>query len=263
MKVNISNSLFYILLLSVMVSCKSRKQTVKVPVKGDSVATVVSKKAENLELLKSKDVGFNTLSLKGKVRLDFNGKEDNANVNLRLKKDEVIWLSITGFAGIEGARVRITPDSIQVINRLQSVYLNKPFSYIHTFGSRQLSFSMLQDIVSGNTVDEFMLERSDLVLEDGKWVLSGKRADLAYRVLFNTLLKTEVNHLTDLKSGQAVKVAYGEYQDIDATLFPTTVNINTMSGTKKVAIDLNFSKIERNLPLDFPFNVPKKYEVLN
>ncbi|EDM37101.1 hypothetical protein PBAL39_04863 [Pedobacter sp. BAL39] len=263
MKINISNSFLGLMLMLAVASCKTRKQTVKVPVNADSTATMVNKKSENLELLKSKDVGFNTLSLKGKARLEFNGKEDNASINLRMKKDEVIWLSITGFAGIEGARVRITPDSIQVLNRLQGVYLNKPFSYIYNYGSRQLNFKTLQSILLGNTISDFMSAGSDLELEAGNWVLSGKRGDLGYRLLFNTLLKTEVNNLSDLKSGQALKVTYGDYQQIDATLYPTTVAISTMSGTKKVAIDLDFSKIERNLPLDFPFNVPKKYEVLN
>jgi hypothetical protein len=36
-----------------------------------------------------------------------------------------------------------------------------------------------------------------------------------------------------------------------------------MAGTKKVNLQLDYTKVDRNIPLDFPFSVPKNYELVN
>lgn len=233
--------------------------------KTGSHTVVNSRKSENLALLKKHDLNFNTLSLKGKASLNINGNSNNVNMNIRMKKDEQIWVSITAIAGIEVARVLITPDSIKVRNNFQSVYLKKPFTYIHTYTNKQVSFKMLQSVLSGNTIEAFMVESSDLELgqPNGVWELKGQQQDLAYRVLFNTLLKVSENNMNDVKSAKALKVVYGDYQKVNEGLFPSAMQISSMAGIKQVGVNLDFSSVERNLQLDFPFSVPKKYEVIN
>ena len=263
MKRNILNSLLLLALLSIAVGCKSKKNIVKAPEQPVTAVPVVNKKLENLKLLKSKDLPFNTFSLKGHVNLDLDGKENGVNVNIRVKKDQMIWVSLTAFAGIEVARALITPDSLIVRNNIQSLAIKKPFSYIYKFTSKQVTFKMLQSVISGNTIDELMNENAVLELNEGAFSLNGDKGDLAFRVLFNTLLKTQELNLNDVKAGQALKVVYSDYQDITGALFPSVIKLNSISGRKKTNIDFDFSKIERNLPLDFPFSVPKRFELIN
>lgn len=257
------NRLIYmVLVMGALLGCKVRKAVVVVP-PTDAAKVMSSKKAENLALLKKNDLAFNTLALKGKAALDINGNTNNVSMNIRMKKDEMIWISVTAIAGIEVARVLITPDSLKVRNNFQNVYLKKPFSYVHTFTNKQVNFKLLQSIFSGNTIDDFMTEESELEQKDGVWVLKGQQQDLAYRVLFNTLMKVQENNLNDVRSGKALKVVYGDYQKVADELFPSSMQISSMAGAKNVGLKLDFSKIERNLPLDFPFSVPGKYEVIN
>lgn len=245
-----------------LLACKTKKAIVTLP-KNDSSTMAGTRKSETLVLLKKNDLSFNTLSLRGKAGLNINGNSNNVSMNIRMKKDEMIWVSVTAIAGIEVARVLITPDSIKVRNNFQSVYLKKPFNYIHAFTNKQVSFKLLQSMFSGNTIDDFMVEQSELEQLNGVWELKGQQQDLAYRVLFNTLLKVSENNLNDVKSGKALKVVYGDYQKVIDDLFPSSMQISSMAGIKQIAINLDFSKIERNVSLDFPFSVPKKYEVIN
>lgn len=245
-----------------LLACKTKKTVVAVP-KAAENTVVDSRKSGNLALLKKNDLSFHTLSLKGKADLDINGNSNKVSMNIRMKKDEMIWVSITAIAGIEVARVLITPDSIKVRNNFQNVYLKKPFDYVHGFTNKQVSFKLLQSVFSGNTIDDFMVEQSELEQLNGVWELKGQQQDLAYKVLFNTLMKVGENNLNDVKSGKALKVVYGDYQKVINELFPSSMQISSLAGTKKIDIKLDFSKIERNLPLDFPFSVPKKYEVIN
>jgi len=262
MKRNTLNSLLVITLLIALAGCKTKKTTV-VPPPVVKAPVVNAKKLENLKLLKGKDLPYNTLSLKGKANLDMNGNTNSVTMNVRMQKDQKIWVSFTAIAGIEVARALITPDSLLVRNNWQSVSLRKPFSYIYNFTSKQLTFKMLQSLLAGNTIDELMNENAELELNGGLFTLNGDKGSLAYGVLFNTFLKTATLQLNDVKAGQALKVEYSDYQDVTGALFPSVIKLNSMSGKKKINIAFDFSKIERNLPLEFPFTVPKRFEAIN
>lgn len=262
MKKNTLNKLLVLLLVAVTVSCKTKKNIVKNPsVAAEKVAT--NKTAENLKLLRSKDFSYTTLSLKAKADLNIDGNENGVSMNVRMKKDEVIWISITAIAGLEVARAMITPDSLLVLSRLQGTVLKKPFSYIYNFANRQITFKMLQSVLTGNTVTEFMAEPATLTQNTGAFMLSGQKMNLSYSILFNNLLKSALVNLNDVKAGQAMKVDYANYQLVDSVLFPSTVKVNSQSGKRKVNIAFDFSKIERNIPLEFPFTVPKRFEIIN
>jgi hypothetical protein len=264
MRRNILSKAALLLVLTLAGACKTKKAIVVVPKTTESSTSAAeTRKSETIQLLRSKDLAFTTLSLKAKADLDINGNSNNVTMNIRMQKDKMIWVSITAVLGIEVARAVITPDSIKVRNNLQSVYLKKPFSYAYRYTNKQVDFSLLQSIFSGNTIAAFMKNTAGLTQENDSWVLGGQQQDLAYRILFNTLLKVSEDNLNDVTSGQALKVVYGDYQKVNDALFPTKLKINSIAGKQKIGIDMEFSKIESNVPLDFPFTVPKKYEVIN
>lgn len=263
MRRNTLSNVMLIAMVTLTMACKTKKAIVAVPKSADTTVMADTKKSENIKLLRDKDLAFNTLSLRAKANLNINGNTNNVTMNIRMHKNEKIWVSITAIAGIEVARALITPDSIKVRNNFQNVYLKKPFSYAYKYTNKQVDFQLLQSIFSGNTISAFMKESAMLSQESGAWVLSGEQDDLAYRVLFNTLLKVSEDNLNDVKTGQALRVAYGEYQKVNDALFPSSLKINSIAGKQKINLDLDFSKIESNVPLDFPFSVPKNFEIIN
>jgi hypothetical protein len=260
-KSTLQNSLLILLLFSTVVACKTKKSIVKAP--DTAVAVANNKKAENLSLLKGKDIPFNTLALKGKVSLDMNGNVNNVSMTIRIQKDQKIWASVTAIAGIEVARALITPDSVFLRNNLQSVGVKKPFSYLNSFTSKQVTFKMLQSILSGNTIAEFTNDQAALNSDAGVFTARGTQGELAFSVLFNTLLKTSELNMNEVRAGKSLKVVYSDYQQVADALFPSVVKINSMSGTKKTNLAFDFSKIERNVQLDFPFTLPKRFEIIN
>ncbi|MEE1946879.1 DUF4292 domain-containing protein [Pedobacter sp. KR3-3] len=263
MKRNILSSLLLALVVFGL-GCKPKKIIVATPPVSQEQPAQPDKKQDNLNLLKGKDLSFNTLALKGKTKLDINGDENSVTINIRIQKDKKIWAIITAAGGIvEVARAVITPDSLLLLNKLEKTYTKKPFSYIYNFTNKQISFGLLQAIFAGNTIPEFTTMDANLVQENGVWVLSGNSGDLAYRTLFNTLLKPAEVTLNDAKAAQALKVSYGKYTPVNNALFPSSVKINTMSGEKKINIEIEFTKIESNVPVDFPFTVPKNFQVIN
>lgn len=257
-----NNYWLLIFVLLTLTACKSRKKLVKVP---DIAAKVPAndKKIENLQMLRGKDIPFNTLSMRGKASLEMNGQSNQVNMAVRLLKNEKIWVSLTAIAGIEVARALITPDSILVRNNIQAVGIRKPFSYLYRFSTNQLNFNMLQAVLTGNTIPELMKPEAELDTQQGVFKLDGQQMNLAYTVLFNTLLKPGELLFNDQRAGQAMKVVYSEYQQVTDAVLPTVLTINSQTGTKRTNISLDFTKIDRNVPLDFPFTLPKRFEIIN
>ncbi len=267
MKRNILNSVLLLSLVVCGTACRPKKVIVATPppvvVNTPPVVTPVDRKPDNLAMLKGKDLPFNTLSLRGKASLNVGGDENNVTMNIKIEKDKKIWVSITGIAGIEGARAVITPDSLLLRNNLQKTYLKKPFNYIYGFTNKQVNFGLLQALLSGNTMPDLMTVKSALVQDNGVWVLTGTNGDLSYRTAFNTLLKIAETTLNDAKSAQALKVIYGEYTPVNNALFPSSLKLNSMSAAKKIDINIEFVKIESNVPVEFPFSIPKNYTAVN
>ncbi|MNL21703.1 hypothetical protein D3C87_1430060 [compost metagenome] len=149
-------------------------------------------------------------------------------------------------------------------NNFQSVYLKKPFSYLHRYANKQLSFDWLESILSGNTIADFVNEKATINVNNGLWMLEGEKETLAFKVFFDALLKVSENNINDIKAGQALKVVYaGAYHEINGALLPKGATISSRVGGKNVNIELEYSSIERNVNLEFPFTVPGRYEVLN
>lgn len=262
MKRNILNSALLGVALLTLFSCRPKKEIVKAPEAAKDVA-VADKKSDNFAMLRSRDLTFNTLSLKGKAQLNVDGQENGVTLNVRIKKDEKIWFNITALGGaFEVVRGIITPDSLLLMNRQQRTVLRKPFSYLYDYTNKQVNFGWLQSILTGNTFKEFMVEKSSLKLENGVWMLNGTEQSLAYSVLFNTLLKPSELHLNDAAEAQALQVNYDKYTPINNGLFPLDLKINSAVSNKKINIAVEFVKTDVNVGVEFPFTVPKGFEVI-
>ncbi|WP_316798765.1 DUF4292 domain-containing protein [Pedobacter frigidisoli] len=263
MKRNTINSALLLGSIVFATACKPKKEIVVAPPTTPTETKTDNSKTQALTLLNNKQLRFNTLSLKAKASLDIAGDANDVTMNFRIKDKEVIWVSITALGGAyEPARALITPDSIKIMNRAKSQYLSKPFSYIYNFTNKQVNFNTLQAILTGNAASEFLTAQSDVKQENGVWLVSGRKQDLDYRLLFNTLFKVAETNLNDTKNGQALKVSYTDYQKLNESLFPSALQINTLSGTKKINISLQFVKIDGNVPVEFPFKVPKSYTLV-
>jgi len=69
---------------------------------------------------------------------------------LKMRKDSVIWLSISPALGIEVARMVITPDSVKFIDKWNDQYFIGDYEIMQERLDLGFDFSLLQDMVVGN-----------------------------------------------------------------------------------------------------------------
>jgi len=243
----------------------SKKDTtvLKVPViiKDSSFNTVPA--ATALNALNRNKITFKTFSSKAKVEYeDRNGKQPDFNAFIRLKKDSVLWISISStFLGIEAFRLYITPDTIILLNKLDKSVEYHSFSYIESFAHIPMDFRLLQNILVGNPVyvgDSIVSYR-----QTENHVLIGTVGDYFKNLITLAAASGHLERIKlddiDLSQNRTASLLYGNYEKNPGFDFATDREIN-VSEKSKVDITIQFKQYEFNKELSFPFGIPRNYK---
>lgn len=262
MRKDILNKTFILFTFIAFTSCKAKKAALP-PVTPVAPAAaekpIKNSNAEIIAKLQAKQPAFNTLSIKAKGELKIDGKGQDVNMSIRIKNGEAIWVSVSMV--IEGVRALITPDSIKIMHRLDNIYIRKPFSYIYQFTNKQVDFKAIQGLLTANAFPQTLSPSAEFSSKDNQTEVKGALAGLVYHLLFNSNNNLIQNNITDQNNGQNLNVSYADFGSIKSLELPQTVNINSEANNKKISIALNYNSITADEPVDFPFNVPKRYTV--
>jgi len=259
---NILNKLFVVVALLAFTACKSHKQLVvnkkadTTSVKANAEAAAVANK---IEQIKAHQITYTSFSGKAKTKLDVNGNSNDVTLNVRILRNQKIWISITAFAGIEAARALITPDSIQVLNKLDGTYLKKPFSYIYKYASPQVNYNTIESLLVGNAIPELLVDRGSIAPDNGNVVLSGNLGDLIYKMIVDPDLKVSQTNLSNPAELQALQVNNSSFIQADNRTVPSEINIASTVKNKNFKADLHYVKVDFDQPQDFPFSIPKRF----
>jgi len=256
-----------------LTGCRSTKSIQTAITKKDGAAPGVSDTANRADSLlfmehlhqgvAARRIEFNTFSAKLKVSFQGrDGKRNDFNANLRMKKDSVLWLSVNALLGFEAFRVLITPDSIKVLNKMDKVLQLRSMSYVQEIARLPFGFSEIQDLIMGNPI-----------YFDGRMISYKKEGGtvsiLSVDDLFRHLLTLDPegfralhSKLDDLDGVRArtADVTYGEYEKPDGMQFSTYRKI-TVSEKSKLDIEMKYKQYAFNEALNFPFNIPKNYKL--
>lgn len=257
------NTLSKIILFSVLLvafGCKARKPAAPL-VTGTKTEVEEGTKAETLSRITQKQVDYNTAVIKAKADLSIDNNNNDVGMNIRMEKGKAIWVAVTAIANLEVARVLITPDSIKILNKLESTYIKKPFSYVHRFVNTKVDFSMLQNLFIGNAMAGTLASTSTIDVNGGQTQIKGDLAGLAYLLIFNGNNNLIQSNLNDKVASQTLLVNYAEYRKVSNEEVPHVISIKSNVANKNVAINLNYSFVSLNQPVEFPFNVSKRFTV--
>lgn len=260
MRKNIASKLLIVCCLLIMVSCKARKQVLVARKADSSAKSVDNKVSSKLNAIRAKQVNFNTFSGKAKTKLNINGNSNDVTLNIRIERDKRIWVSITAILGVEAARALITPDSILLINRLQGVYLRKPFSYVYKYASTQVNYKTLESLLIGNAVPELLSEKAELTNADGNTTLSGSLQDLLYKLVLGADLKVTQTNLSNQNEGQSLQVTNNSFIQATNRVMPSQIDIASVVKDKKIQVNLHYTKADFDVQQEYPFNIPANYE---
>ncbi len=255
MKKNISISICIALLFISATACKTKKLATQ------NTAKITSKSP--LAKITAAQINFNTFTTKAKTSLRLDGKEyPDVILNIRIKNNETIWVSATAYGLVEVGRVLITPDSIKILNKIQSEITLKPFAFIHNYTSNKINFATLQAILVGNPMPFVLSPQTQIKTDTSGTILQGLVDNLTYQTNYNKSLNVVSALLNNVLASQKLEINYSQFTNLAGQVLPTQVNLNSSVSSKNITANMLYISQELNTPLDFPFNIPKRYTVI-
>ncbi len=232
-------------------------------------ATVVDlalfdEKANNFKI---QEVDFDYLTTKSKFSFK-NKREDldNANINLRVKKDSLIWFSVTAL-GFEVARGLISPREITVLDKFHKDYYTYDYAELSRRFQFDLSYPLLQSLIVGD-LPAPRRANQPLYRKDGAILLRQLSDRLTLDNYFGESSgKLEHVLATQPFSQNTLKLDYADLKNLNGYLFPYATSIRLDSRPapdqpfEPTEIEIKHSRVEvmNNNP-GFPFAIPASYE---
>lgn len=71
---------------------------------------------------------YQWMSARMNGKLQMASGEMNFSGTVRMRRDSVVWMSVTALMGMESARALITQDSVVFVNRMDQTYLAEPYA---------------------------------------------------------------------------------------------------------------------------------------
>lgn len=206
-------------------------------------------------------MGFQTFN--GKAKLDMDN-QPNVTANIHIKEDSVIWISVTAILGIEAVRVKITPDSLVIMNKLKHTVTRRSISFLQDFLKAPVTFSDVQNIILGNPV--FMHgEVTSYKHPHNKWFVTISNGSLVNFVTITDKDKKFYIRHTRLQDSTATHdrvcdMTFNTHQQINNYWFPQNRIIQVSDSATNIQARLQFKEFKFGQPVEFPFNIPDSYE---
>lgn len=210
---------------------------------------------------------FETLSLRTKIKANHHGESLKATANIRMKKDSIIWFSLTPGLGIEAARGIITKDSIAVIDKINKQYEIMKFDDLNEEMHFEFSYNLIESIIIGNLI--WTIEQNDEVeRETGYYSISKAKGDISItNYIGANSKKLEKIEAQQLNTDNILKINYDGFQEFSEKIIPTDAKIQIKHRQKKdnvqklSNINMQHTRIEIDKKnLKFAFSIPSKYE---
>ncbi|PZX47510.1 DUF4292 domain-containing protein [Algoriphagus chordae] len=202
---------------------------------------------------------YEYMSAKAKVVIEEeSGKITRGSMNLRAKKDSVLWFIISPGMGMEAVRGIITQDKIKIKDRIGKENVNLTFQEFESIYGLKLSLEVFQNLLFANP--PYPVDYQDrLVRVKKSFELTQVRDKVRYfsKVDVNYGKVSEmVSHSLDDRG--SLLASYATFQDIDSKPFPLEVLYKLAyqlpEGGQNTIIHVEWTSVDpHSEPLSFPF----------
>ena len=253
-----------VVMVALMTACSSTRSLKK------AESIVGMDETEFVESVISNAGGWKALTAKMSLSIDLEGKgATKVNGTLRIKKGEVIQMSVAPFLGIEVARAEISPDGILVIDRMNKRYVEVSFAEVKALAHADLDFHTLQALFLNEL---FLPGKGDLAARDASSFKIGQEAEgvllsvkkakrFSYQFLTEApeaLLKESLIGLNG--TPYVLRWKYADFRKLGQKQFPADMQLAFEGGKKPVKAAFALSRLSTDSDWEVRTEVSKKYE---
>ena len=191
-------------------------------------------------------------SIKGKINIKSENQKITLNTNIKIKKDSIIWVSVSLPIIGELFRGVITQDSIYYLDRKKSSYFQADHSYLNKYFISDSYFDLVNKIISSSTIFN---DDINYKLSSGRHIIFSESSK--YVIDPFSFLVNEYSLISSKKD--SLKINYINHNLVDGYIYPKKINLS-LKLEEEYNISLSYNKISLNKPQEFSFIIPKNYE---
>ncbi len=239
--------LFSILFIS---SCGTKKSISNLTNDNDSAEDVALINAYTSNVL-----SFDQLQYTASMQYAGGGMELGFNGVFRMKKDELIWGSFKKF-GFEAVRLKITPDTMWVLNRLQKEVIVEPMSRIEKMTGVPLTFQDVEQILLGGSffTDKVVMVNDSTLTQSQS--VNGTLVEAIH--VFNDKMEIVKSDVDAQEQGN-LHIDYDAHRLVNETKLAFIRNIIAQSGAMNVNLGIQTQNIDVGAIFETPFDIPANY----
>jgi len=242
------NNLFTAVLILLVSSCNIRKE---LPIEEISKINI----NEIIKSINVNEIDANWLSLKGKIKIKSNEDKLALGINLKIRKDSLIWASINAPIIGEINRIMITQDSLYMINRSNSTWFIGPIEDIKKKIGSEISYNDIERIITSSVRVPEKNYLSTIINKD--LVIKDNLDSTTYTIESQKKYLKEIS--VNFKNNSNLTIKYSNYNLYDSFLYANNIQVTTSDSH----FELNLTKVELNKSEKISFRLPKKYDEIN
>lgn len=250
-----------------VVSCGTQKKIADGNVTDKPSVTTETDNSNWLGQMLSTVGGWNTMKSNGHFSIKGGGKSFSSGMQVRMVRDQVIYISIRPLLGIEAGRLIIKDDSLFVINKLQKLYLAEKVSLLTadvpaTVGMMQDLFLGRPHIVSEGTLNTTRKELVKVIDDGEKYHVTpiNKPMDFSYEFMYDKNSNIVSLNVKLDKGSDAYNLSYNNVQRTLAGNIAHGVNFTTDVKGKTVGLEFDYDRITWNEEVETSFSIPASYK---
>ena len=249
--------LFFFSAILLLSACKGGK-----PVVGTGTADVTLSTANIIASHRAASPNFTTLAARAQVAYKDAKKEQSITVSLRMEKDKTIWIK-AAILGITLAKAKITRDNVSYYETLGNTYFEGDYALLSDWLGAELNFDKTQAILLGQSIFELDKSSYTTTVSDNRYQLDPKNpaANFLHFLMLNPdNFKVNSGSLTQPEDDRQLNLRYGPYQELEGGFYPKEIFIKSSERGEETTISVRYKKMDINVNLSFPFNIPQGYE---
>ena len=202
---------------------------------------------------------FTTAYIKAKVRYEDAKNTQNVTAEIRIKKDEVILVSIR-LLGITMAKALITPNEVKYYEKINGNYFEGNYAALTQFLGTDLDFRKVQNLLIGQALDDLKSGNYTTTVEDNLYKLENTGATTKKYFFEADKFRLRKQEIAQPAQERMMQVVYPGYTDYPESVLPTGLIIDANQKKGKTNITIEYNSATFNEAMTFPYSVPDGYE---
>jgi len=226
---------------------------------------------ERLSRLNIRNAEFQTLAIKGSVRVETGGSSNRFSYRIHVERGKRIW-AVVSLIGFEGARFLATPEGCQVIYRPDRKVFLDGYGKVRDQLGFNVDYALLEDVLLGNLRAENAFYARHWTDDPGTQLGLPGPPDLSLRQA-----STRVNYfmhspptcgctrpgsivVVDSNQGPSSRLDYDRWQTPENLLLPFLLSVDVLRPRPSRLVIEHREVLVNPAELTFSFAVPTDYE---